>query len=183
MASRPIRDLSEYPRPWFYRPEIYYGFIIFPPVWSVLTLRSPWHSGEGFRGIIIGGIAWFFIIASAVFAFRWVQPNDEGNRQIVNLFIFVPGLLLTLVTQVQWAAHRAHYGPPPTESEEERADASPAAATAGAGPETDDEDGADPGDEDEAHPGESNTPDYTPRRRRRRRRRPISRSADSATLC
>ena len=181
MASRPIRDLSEYPRPWFYRPEIYYGFIIFPPVWSVLTLRSPWHSGEGFRGIIIGGIAWFFIIASVVMSVAWVQNEAGGGPK--NLFIFVPGLLLTLVTQIQWTAHRAQYGPPPTESQEERADASPTAATAGAGPDTDDEDGADPGDEDEAHPGESNTPDYTPRRRRRRRRRPISRSADSATLC
>ena len=79
MASRPEKDLSQYPRPWFYRPEIYYGFIIFPPVWSILTLRSPWHSGQGFRAIMVGGIAWFFIIASVVFAFRWVQADDEGT--------------------------------------------------------------------------------------------------------
>ena len=51
MASTPIKNLSDYPRPWFYRPEIYYGFFIFPPAWSVLTLRSPWHNRtEGFRG-------------------------------------------------------------------------------------------------------------------------------------
>ena len=73
MAAEPKQDLSEYPRPWFYRPEIYYGFIIFPPVWSILTLRSPWHSGEGFRGIVVGGLAWFFIIASVVLSVRWVQ--------------------------------------------------------------------------------------------------------------
>ena len=86
MASSPIRDLSEYPRPWFYRPEIYYGFFIFPPVWSILTLRSPWHNrSEGFRGILTGGVAWFLIIASVVLSVRWVQ---EGG--VVNLFIFVP---------------------------------------------------------------------------------------------
>ena len=125
MPSNPIRDLSEYPRPWFYRPEIYYGLIIFPPVWSILTLRSPWHKGEGFFGILIGGVAWFFLIASVVFTVRWVQADDEGNRQVVNLFIFVPGLLLTLLTQVQWAAHRAQHGPPPTDSEDGPAEGSP----------------------------------------------------------
>ena len=112
MASRPARDISEYPRPWFYRPEIYYGLIIFPPVWSILTLRSPWHKGEGFFGIFIGGLAWFFLIAAVVLSVRWVQ---EGG--VLNLFVFVPGVLLTLLTQVQWQAHRAHHGPPPTSDE------------------------------------------------------------------
>ena len=174
MTAESKRDLSEYPRPWFYRPEIYYGFIIFPPVWSVLTLRSPWHSGEGFRGILTGGLAWFFLIAAVVLSVRWVQ---EGG--VVNLFIFVPGILLTLVTQVQWTAHRARYGPPPeTEGERETA-AAEATETA-----------FDPsavGADDDADAGESESerrtpPDYTPRRRRRRRRS-ISRSADSASLC
>ena len=127
MADRPIRDMSEYPRPWFYRPEVYYGFFIFPPVWSILTLRSPWHNrNEGFRGILVGGIAWFLIIASVVLAVRWVQ---EGG--VVNLFVFVPGLLLTLVTlvtQIQWTAHRARYGPPPGEQEDEQQRATAAAA-------------------------------------------------------
>ena len=130
MASRRKRnvsEISEYPRPWFYRPEIYYGLIIFPPVWSILTLRSPWHKGEGFFGIMVGGVAWFFLIASVVFTVRWVQADDEGNRHIVNLFIFVPGLLLTLLTQVQWAAHRARHGPPPTDSEDAPAEVSPEA--------------------------------------------------------
>ena len=114
MASSPRKNLSDYPRPWFYRPEMYYGMFIFPPVWSVLTLRSPWHNAEGFRGIMVGGIAWFIIIASVVLSVRWVQ---EGG--VRNLFIFVPGILLTLLTQVQWTAHRAHHGPPPTEAEDE----------------------------------------------------------------
>ena len=169
MSSRQIRDLSEYPRPWFYRPEMYYGMFIFPPVWSVLTLRSPWHNAEGFRGIMVGGIAWFIIIAAVVLSVRWVQ---EGG--VRNLFIFVPGILLTLLTQVQWTAHRAHHGPPPTETEDE---GQPPASTA-----TNQSNEGD-GDAAERETSQAPPPDYTPRRRRRRRRRPISRSADSASLC
>ena len=169
MPSRQIRELSEYPRPWFYRPEMYYGMFIFPPVWSVLTLRSPWHNAEGFRGIMVGGIAWFIIIAAVVLSVRWVQ---EGG--VRNLFIFVPGILLTLLTQVQWTAHRAHHGPPPTETEDE---GQPPASTA--------TNQSTEGDEEatERETSHAPPPDYTPRRRRRRRRRPISRSADSASLC
>ena len=168
MASRPVRDISEYPRPWFYRPEIYYGLIIFPPVWSILTLRSPWHKGEGFFGIFIGGLAWFFLIAAVVLSVRWVQ---EGG--VLNLFVFVPGVLLTLLTQVQWQAHRAHHGPPPTEEQVEQ-DERPAAVATAPGDHPDSS-----ADDDDPQP----PPDYTPRRRRRRRRRSISRSSDSAPLC
>ncbi len=176
MASRHIRDISEYPRPWFYRPEIYYGLIIFPPVWSILTLRSPWHKGEGFFGIFIGGLAWFFLIAGVVLSVRWVQ---EGG--VLNLFIFVPGVLLTLLTQVQWQAHRAHHGPPPTEEQEEEPPATQAPAAVS--PESDGEgDGLAAGEEGDS-PASDSPVDYAPRRRRRRRRRPISRSSDSAPLC
>ena len=176
MASRPARDISDYPRPWFYRPEIYYGLIIFPPVWSILTLRSPWHKGEGFFGIFIGGLAWFFLIAGVVLSVRWVQ---EGG--VLNLFIFVPGVLLTLLTQVQWQAHRAHHGPPPTEEQEEEPQATQAPVAAPS--ESDGEgDGLAAGEEGDSPPSDSPV-DYAPRRRRRRRRRPISRSSDSAPLC
>ena len=169
-SKRNISDLSEYPRPWFYRPEIYYGLIIFPPVWSILTLRSPWHKGEGFYGIMIGGVAWFFLIASVVFTVRWVQADDEGNRHVVNLFIFVPGLLLTLITQIQWAAHRAQHGPPPTD--EEAPESQSPAPRAGAAV-------AEPSSDDDASPADRRPP----LRRRRRRRRPVDTSADSGPLC
>ena len=181
MASRPIRDISEYPRPWFYRPEIYYGLIIFPPVWSILTLRSPWHKGEGFFGIFIGGLAWFFLIASVVMPVAWMQ--NEAGGGVINLFFFVPGVLLTLLTQVQWQAHRAHFGPPPTEEPAER----PATARATAEPA--DDSGLDDGNDVESRQPDGEASEeglpagFTPRRRRRRRRRPISRSADSAPLC
>ena len=179
MDDRPIRDLSEYPRPWFYRPEIYYAFIIFPPVWSILTLRSPWHKAEGFFGILIGGFAWFFLIASVVFTVRWVQADDEGNRQIVNLFIFVPGLLLTLITQIQWAAHRAQHGPPPTHSEDEPESRAPADRAQGRT--ASDDNATDTRETGEAREPAAERP--APRRRRRRRRRPADASADSGPLC
>ena len=178
MASKPVRDLSDYPRPWFYRPEIYYGLIVFPPVWSILTLRSPWHKGEGFFGIFIGGLAWFFLIAGVVMSVKWVQADDDGNRHVVNLFIFVPGILLTLLTQIQWAAHRARHGPPPTEDSDAPDSPSPVHSSAQvASQDGDSEDG-------ESSDVEAPASDGTgPRRRRRRRRRPISRSADSPPLC
>ena len=182
MDSPQIQSMSQYPRPWFYRPEIYYGLFIFPPVWSILTLRSPWHNRrEGFFGILIGGIAWFLMIASVVLSVRWVQ---EGG--VINLFVFVPGLLLTLVTQIQWTAHRARYGPPPGEQAEEQAreqtegpGKSPQAssATATEEPESDTLAGDAPPPE-----GRRRGRTYTPRRRPRRRRRPGAPPPDADSL-
>ena len=165
MASQPITDIADYPRPWFYRPEVYYGFFIFPPVWSILTLRSPWHKAEGFLGIMVGGVAWFFLIASVVMSVKWVQ---EGG--VLNLFIFVPGILLTLLTQVQWAAHRSRHGPPPTADSDDGTEAS-----------------SRPADSTHTPRAAPVSPARPPRRRRRRRQRPAGRSgdgpADSPTLC
>lgn len=175
MGDRPRRELSEYPRPWFYRPEIYYGFFIFPPVWSILKLRSPWHNrGQGFLNVLSGGLAWFFIVFVVVISVRGAQ--DPSFR--IFLFYFVPGLLLTLVTQIQWAAHRAEHGPPPTE--EEREQPAPAAAATAQRPPRREE--PEP-DEEESDADEGSRDSYAPRRRRRRRRRSISRSSDSDALC
>ena len=147
----PNRD---YPRPWFYRPEFYIGMFIFPPVWSVLTLRSPWN-----RNALVGGVAWAILIVGGIFAFQWVSgvnpffwipdsgDNVPGGRRWANLVIFLPGALLTVLTQVQWQAHRAQHGPPPSELAE--ADRRPAAMP----------------------PPESAAPGRPPRPRRRHRRR------------
>ena len=178
MASSPIRDLSEYPRPWFYRPEVYYGFFIFPPVWSILTLRSPWHKGEGFRGIMVGGVAWFIMIASVVLSVRWVQ--EDGG---VNLFIFVPGILLTVVTQVQWAAHLARHGPPPIEQDGDQEHTGTLTAAPDDPSQSEHEERAIEAEGDKSGSEPVSADDYAPRRRRRRRRRPISRSADPDMLC
>lgn len=154
----PNRD---YPRPWFYRPEFYIGMFIFPPVWSVLTLRSPWN-----RNALVGGVAWAILIVGGIFAFQWVSgvnpffwipdsgDNVPGGRRWENLVIFLPGALLTVLTQVQWQAHRAQHGPPPSELAE--ADRRPAAADKPPPAST---------------PGKSSAPGRPPRPRRRARRR------------
>jgi len=100
---------------------------------------------------MVGGFAWFFIIASVVFSVRWVQDGNE-----INMFVFVPGALLTLLTQVQWTAHRAQHGPPPTGAEDKQEAASATAA---------------PPPEEEPKPAESAPHAAPPRRRRRRRGR------------
>lgn len=112
--------LDSYPRPWFYRPEFYIPFFIFPPVWSVLTLRSPWNSN-----VLMGGVAWFVLAASVVLSFNW--GYRQGNWH--NLLIFLPGLLLTVATQVQWQAHLAQHGPPPAAGNDAADPARPPAVT------------------------------------------------------
>ena len=124
----------------------------------MLTLRSPWN-----RNALVGGVAWAILIVGGIFAFQWVSgvnpffwipdsgDNVPGGRRWENLVIFLPGALLTVLTQVQWQAHRAQHGPPPSELAE--AARRNAAADTPAAP---------PGDAPAAR---------TPRPRRRNRRR------------
>ncbi len=51
---------------------------------------------------MLGGIAWAFIIVLGVLGVRWM---NDGVYQPIMLF-HVPGILLTVVTQVQWAAYK-----------------------------------------------------------------------------
>lgn len=51
---------------------------------------------------MLGGIAWAFIIVLGVLGVRWM---NDGVYQPIMLF-HVPGILLTIVTQVQWAAYK-----------------------------------------------------------------------------
>ena len=94
-------SLAKSDPPWFYRPEFFIAFFIFPPVWSILALRSPWNNS-----IIVGGAAWAILIVGAVMCFKWVQ---NGSPQ--NLFMFVPGVVLTIITQVQWSRFQAENRP------------------------------------------------------------------------
>tara|TARA_B100001964_G_scaffold203259_1_gene232147 strand:+ start:770 stop:1120 length:351 start_codon:yes stop_codon:yes gene_type:complete len=70
---------------------------IFWPAGSLLAIRSPWNDN-----VMVGGIAWAFIIVLGVMGVRWM---NEGVYQPIMLF-HVPGILLTIVTQVQWAAYK-----------------------------------------------------------------------------
>ena len=86
-----------FPRPWYYRPEYMIPMFIFWPAWAVLVLRSPWNSS-----VRMGGVAWAVIFIGAFMGFKWLQA---GIYYPIMTF-YVPGLLLTLVSQVQWTGYR-----------------------------------------------------------------------------
>ena len=86
-----------FPKPWYYRPEFMIPMFILWPSGSLLAIRSPWNTN-----VIFGGVAWAFLIVGGVMAVRWLS---DGIYQPIFTF-YVPGLLLTLVTQVQWTVYR-----------------------------------------------------------------------------
>ena len=86
-----------YPRPWYYRPEYMIPMFIFWPSGALLAIRSPWNTN-----VMFGGVAWMFIIVFGILGIRWLS---DGIYQPIVTF-YVPGVLLTLITQVQWAAYQ-----------------------------------------------------------------------------
>lgn len=86
-----------YPRPWYYRPEYMIPMFIFWPSGALLAIRSPWNTN-----VMFGGVAWMFIIVFGVLGVRWL---NDGIYQPIMTF-YVPGVVLTIVTQVQWAAYK-----------------------------------------------------------------------------
>ena len=86
-----------YPRPWYYRPEYMIPMFIFWPSGALLAIRSPWNSN-----VMFGGVAWMFIIVFGVLGVRWL---NDGIYQPIMTF-YVPGVLLTIITQVQWATYK-----------------------------------------------------------------------------
>ena len=93
-------------RPWYYRNwflisafvlgwPLPYSFVLWP-VWAVLILRSPWHNG-----IIPGGLAWAMLLTGAFGLVQLMRSNPSGA-----LALLLPGLALTVVTQVLWSKHK-----------------------------------------------------------------------------
>jgi len=70
---------------------------IFWPAGSLLAIRSPWNSN-----VVLGGVAWAFIMVGGIMGARWLI---DGIYQPIFTF-YVPGLLLTIVTQVQWTSYK-----------------------------------------------------------------------------
>ena len=85
------------PKPWYYRPEFMIPMFVFWPSGALLAIRSPWNAN-----VMFGGVAWAFIIVFGVLGVRWLV---NGVYQPIMTF-YVPGVLLTVITQVQWAAYR-----------------------------------------------------------------------------
>lgn len=84
--------------------------LIFWPSGSLLIIRSPWNSN-----VMLGGVAWAFIIVFGILGVRWMV---DGVYQPIMTF-YVPGVLLTLITQVQWAAYKKRMTEEEGSSEEE----------------------------------------------------------------
>ena len=93
-------------RPWYYQnwflfPAFVMGWpnpywIILWPLWAVLIIRSPWHSG-----IISGGLAWAMLLTGAFMLVRLMGSNPG-----FMVTMLLPGLVLTVVTQVLWTRHK-----------------------------------------------------------------------------
>ena len=62
-----------------------------------MAIRSPWNTN-----VMFGGVAWMFIIVFGVLGVRWLT---DGIYQPIMTF-YVPGVLLTIITQVQWATYK-----------------------------------------------------------------------------
>ncbi|HZA25125.1 MAG TPA: hypothetical protein VFA32_21435 [Dehalococcoidia bacterium] len=87
----PPREL----KPWYYQDWFLFPMFIFWPLWAVLILRSPWHNG-----VISGAIAWAMLIAGS---FLVAQRLRLGGTVAESTLIFIiPGLVLTVITQVLW---------------------------------------------------------------------------------
>ena len=99
-----------YPKPWFYKDGYLHAAFIFWPFWSILILRSPWHNG-----IWSGGFAWAVLFIGGFLGLKWIQAGTYQNV----IVLFMPGVLLTIFTQIQWATHKRTYArarpsaPPP----------------------------------------------------------------------
>ncbi len=86
-----------FPRPWYYRPEYMIPMFVFWPAWAVLVLRSPWNNN-----VLLGGMAWAVFFVGAFMGLKWLQA---GIYHPIMTF-YVPGVLLTIFTQVQWTRYR-----------------------------------------------------------------------------
>ncbi len=116
-------------RPWYYQtwflvgafimgwPVVTAPFGILWPVWGILMLRSPWHNHT-----VLKGLGWAHLVVGAIlFGIIFRRALAEGGDAIgISVMIIVPGLLMTLATQVMWARYRlenspdAESPPPPT---------------------------------------------------------------------
>ena len=86
-------------KPWYYQDWFLVPVFIFWPVWAVLILRSPWHSG-----LVSGAIAWAMLIAGSFLVVTRLQMG--GTVLQSTLMFIIPGLILAVVTQALWFQDR-----------------------------------------------------------------------------
>ena len=72
------------------------------PVWAILILRSPWHDH-----VLVNGLAWAMLITGAVLEYRNIQGPDGVAYALA---LMVPGVVVTVATQVMWSRFRLEHG-------------------------------------------------------------------------
>jgi hypothetical protein len=90
-------------KPWYYQYWFLYPIIVFWPLWPVLILRSPWHNN-----LISGAVAWAMIFVGGFLIGRqigWYHLR-LGELNDFTITILIPGVFLTVVTQVLWLRDR-----------------------------------------------------------------------------
>ena len=94
--SSPPQEL----KPWYYQEWFMFPTAVFWPLWAILILRSPWHNG-----LISGAVAWAMLIVGGYFII-WIQLIESRRLNDFTIVLIIPGLLLTLITQVHWMRYR-----------------------------------------------------------------------------
>ena len=87
-------------KPWYYQEWFLFPILPFWPAWAVLILRSPWHNG-----IVSGAVAWAMLFVGGYWI-GWLQLFQERRLNEVTIALIIPGLLLTVITQVHWIRYR-----------------------------------------------------------------------------
>ena len=101
-------------RPWYYQKwfliaSFIMGWPIGPPfgvlwpVWGLLILRSPWHNH-----VLVKGLGWAMLVVGGVILARALTGEDgTAGRAVATL---MPGLVVTVITQVMWTRFRMKHG-------------------------------------------------------------------------
>ncbi len=107
-------NLSGLEHPWYYQnwfliASFILGWPIGPPfgvlwpVWGLLMLRSPWHNQT-----LMKGLAWAMLVVGGVMFARAMTGEDgTAGRAVATL---MPGLVVTVITQVIWTRFRLEHG-------------------------------------------------------------------------
>ncbi len=87
-------------KPWYYQEWFMFPTAVFWPLWAILIIRSPWHNG-----LVSGAVAWAMLIVGG-YLIIWPQLIQSGRLNEFTIVLIIPGLLLTLITQVHWTRYR-----------------------------------------------------------------------------
>jgi len=87
-------------KPWYYQEWFMFPTVVFWPLWAILIIRSPWHNG-----LVSGAVAWAMLIVGGYFII-WEQLIQSGRLGQTTIVLIIPGLLLTVITQVHWTRYR-----------------------------------------------------------------------------